>query len=138
MPFISTSHYYTKSVYCTILGAHYSCLTPWASLLFQPRVLNIVTEPLQLCQRFLTDGGAYCQTCKHALLYLTSCLFPEKSLFVPLYIIIQTAPTSSTLGPRDLPIHIPEHTYDLEEPDGRERADVFAELRAWREQHSKY
>ena len=33
---------------------------------------------------------------------------------------------------------MPEHTYDLEEPDVRERVDVFAELRAWREQHSRY
>lgn len=50
----------------------------------------------------------------------------------------QTAPTKSTFTPRDLPIHVPEHTYDVEEPDVRERDDIFAELRAWREQHSKY
>ncbi|XP_074488357.1 leucine-rich repeat-containing protein 56 isoform X1 [Sebastes fasciatus] len=49
---------------------------------------------------------------------------------------LRTAPTKSTFTPRDLPIHVPEHTYDLEEPDVRERADVFAELRAWREQQS--
>ncbi|KAG7238114.1 hypothetical protein INR49_030176 [Caranx melampygus] len=39
--------------------------------------------------------------------------------------------------PCNLPIHVPERTYDLEEPDARERGDVFAELRAWREEHSK-
>uniref|UniRef100_A0A7N9ASU4 Leucine rich repeat containing 56 n=1 Tax=Mastacembelus armatus TaxID=205130 RepID=A0A7N9ASU4_9TELE len=49
----------------------------------------------------------------------------------------QTAPNQSTFTPRDLPIHVPEHTYDLEEPDVREREDVFAELKAWREQHSR-
>ncbi|XP_008279972.1 leucine-rich repeat-containing protein 56 [Stegastes partitus] len=48
---------------------------------------------------------------------------------------LKTAPTKSTVTPRDLPIHVPEHTYDLEEPDLRERVNVFAELRAWREQH---
>ncbi|KAL6107007.1 lrrc56 [Pungitius sinensis] len=50
---------------------------------------------------------------------------------------LRTAPTRSTFTHRDLPIHIPEHTYDLEETDVRERVDVFAELRAWREQHSR-
>ncbi|XP_046870006.1 uncharacterized protein lrrc56 isoform X2 [Hypomesus transpacificus] len=35
------------------------------------------------------------------------------------------------------PLHVPEHTYDLEEMDGRERCDVFSELRAWREHHNK-
>ncbi|KAF0041319.1 hypothetical protein F2P81_007217 [Scophthalmus maximus] len=50
---------------------------------------------------------------------------------------LKTAPTGSTLIPRDLPIHIPEHTYDLEEPDVGKRCDVFAELRAWRAQHSR-
>ncbi|KAK1887449.1 Leucine-rich repeat-containing protein 56 [Dissostichus eleginoides] len=50
---------------------------------------------------------------------------------------LKTAPSSSTFTPRDLPIHVPEHSYDLEEPDVRERVDVFAELRSWREQHSK-
>ncbi|XP_059191734.1 leucine-rich repeat-containing protein 56 [Centropristis striata] len=50
---------------------------------------------------------------------------------------LRTAPTRSTFTPRDMPIHVPEHTYDLEEPDVRERVDVFAELRAWREQHSR-
>uniref|UniRef100_A0AAQ5XF27 Leucine rich repeat containing 56 n=1 Tax=Amphiprion ocellaris TaxID=80972 RepID=A0AAQ5XF27_AMPOC len=49
---------------------------------------------------------------------------------------LKTAPTRSTFTPRDLPIHVPEHTYDLEEPDLRERVNVFAQLRAWREQHS--
>ncbi|XP_030587977.1 leucine-rich repeat-containing protein 56 isoform X2 [Archocentrus centrarchus] len=50
---------------------------------------------------------------------------------------LRTAPTRSTFTPRDFPIHIPEHTYDLEEPDLTDRANVFAELRAWREQHSR-
>ncbi|KAI4825359.1 hypothetical protein KUCAC02_021044 [Chaenocephalus aceratus] len=50
---------------------------------------------------------------------------------------LKTAPSRSTFTPRDLPIHVPEHSYDLEEPDFRERVDVFAELRSWREQHSK-
>ncbi|XP_026221270.1 leucine-rich repeat-containing protein 56 isoform X2 [Anabas testudineus] len=50
---------------------------------------------------------------------------------------LRTAPTRSTFTPRDLPIHVPEHTYDLEDPDVRGRGDVFAELRAWRVQHSK-
>ncbi|XP_039989266.1 leucine-rich repeat-containing protein 56 isoform X2 [Xiphias gladius] len=50
---------------------------------------------------------------------------------------LRTAPTKSTFTPRDLPIHVPEHTYDLEEPDFRQRSDVFAELRAWRDQHSR-
>ncbi|GAA6217592.1 leucine-rich repeat-containing protein 56 isoform X1 [Lates japonicus] len=50
---------------------------------------------------------------------------------------LRTAPTRSTFTPRDLPIHIPEHTYDLEEPNFQERGDVYAELRAWREQHSR-
>ncbi|XP_010881987.2 leucine-rich repeat-containing protein 56 isoform X1 [Esox lucius] len=35
------------------------------------------------------------------------------------------------------PLHVPEHTYDLEEQDGRHRSEVFAELRAWREHHHK-
>ncbi|XP_070829089.1 leucine-rich repeat-containing protein 56 [Chaetodon trifascialis] len=50
---------------------------------------------------------------------------------------LRTAPTRSTSTLCDLPIHVPEHTYDLEEADVRERVDVFAELRAWREQHSR-
>ncbi|XP_014841709.1 PREDICTED: leucine-rich repeat-containing protein 56 isoform X1 [Poecilia mexicana] len=50
---------------------------------------------------------------------------------------LNTAPTRSSLVLRDLPIHVPEHTYDLNEPDPEERVNVFAELRAWREQHSK-
>ncbi|TNN00557.1 hypothetical protein fugu_011803 [Takifugu bimaculatus] len=49
---------------------------------------------------------------------------------------LRTAPSRSMFSPRDLPIHIPEHTYDIEELDG-ERDDVLAELRAWREQHSR-
>lgn len=50
---------------------------------------------------------------------------------------LKTAPTRSTFTPRDHPIHIPEHTYDIEDLEG-ERADVLAELIAWREQHSRY
>uniref|UniRef100_A0A3Q2QJY7 Leucine rich repeat containing 56 n=1 Tax=Fundulus heteroclitus TaxID=8078 RepID=A0A3Q2QJY7_FUNHE len=50
---------------------------------------------------------------------------------------LKTAPTRSTLTPRDLPIHMLQHTYDLEEPDPGERVNVFAELRAWREKYSK-
>ncbi|XP_069019680.1 leucine-rich repeat-containing protein 56 [Embiotoca jacksoni] len=50
---------------------------------------------------------------------------------------LRTAPTSSTFSPRDPPIHVPEHTYDLEEPDLRDRVNVFAELRAWREKHNR-
>ncbi|XP_036962311.1 leucine-rich repeat-containing protein 56 isoform X1 [Acanthopagrus latus] len=50
---------------------------------------------------------------------------------------LRTAPTRSAYTPRDLPIHVPEHTYDLEESDVQERVDVLAELRAWREQHSR-
>ncbi|KAG7522822.1 hypothetical protein JOB18_031460 [Solea senegalensis] len=50
---------------------------------------------------------------------------------------LRTAPTRSTFTPRDLPIHVPEHTYDLEELNVVERGDVIAELRAWREQHSR-
>ncbi|XP_074534030.1 leucine-rich repeat-containing protein 56 [Halichoeres trimaculatus] len=50
---------------------------------------------------------------------------------------LKTAPTQSVSTPRNLPIHIPEHTYDLEESDVGGRVDVFAELRAWREQHSR-
>nr|XP_040024042.1 LOW QUALITY PROTEIN: leucine-rich repeat-containing protein 56-like [Gasterosteus aculeatus aculeatus] len=50
---------------------------------------------------------------------------------------LRTAPTRSTFTLRDLPIHVPEHTNDLEETDVRERIDVFAELRAWREQHGR-
>ncbi|XP_076590083.1 leucine-rich repeat-containing protein 56 [Chaetodon auriga] len=50
---------------------------------------------------------------------------------------LRTAPTRSPSTLRDLPMHVPEHTYDLEEADVRERVDVFAELRAWREQHSR-
>ncbi|KAM4618290.1 leucine-rich repeat-containing protein 56 [Polymixia lowei] len=48
---------------------------------------------------------------------------------------LRTAPATS--APRDFPVHVPEHTYDLEEPDAGERGDVFAELRAWREKHAK-
>ncbi|KAI1904001.1 hypothetical protein AGOR_G00001190 [Albula goreensis] len=34
-------------------------------------------------------------------------------------------------------MHIPEHTFDLEVSDGKDRNDVFSELRAWRKEHSK-
>ncbi|XP_068595951.1 leucine-rich repeat-containing protein 56 [Brachionichthys hirsutus] len=51
---------------------------------------------------------------------------------------LMTAPSRSTFIPRDLPIYVPEHTYDLDEADGRGRVDVFAELKAWREQHSSH
>ncbi|CAJ1057404.1 leucine-rich repeat-containing protein 56 [Xyrichtys novacula] len=50
---------------------------------------------------------------------------------------LKTAPTRSAFSPRNLPIHVPEHTYDLEEPDVGKCDDVFAELRAWREQHGR-
>ncbi|KAG5839038.1 hypothetical protein ANANG_G00200680 [Anguilla anguilla] len=30
-----------------------------------------------------------------------------------------------------------EHTFDLEETDGKDRRDVFSELRAWRKEHSR-
>ncbi|XP_029009641.1 leucine-rich repeat-containing protein 56 isoform X2 [Betta splendens] len=40
---------------------------------------------------------------------------------------LRTAPTRSTFTHCDLPIHVPEHTYDLEEPDVRERDDIFTE-----------
>ncbi|KAJ8343180.1 hypothetical protein SKAU_G00305090 [Synaphobranchus kaupii] len=35
------------------------------------------------------------------------------------------------------PRHMPEHTFDLEDSDGKDRRDVFSELRAWRKEHSK-
>ncbi|XP_034542533.1 leucine-rich repeat-containing protein 56 [Notolabrus celidotus] len=50
---------------------------------------------------------------------------------------IRTAPTKSALTPHNLPMHVPEHTYDFEESDVGGHVDVFAELRAWREQHSR-
>ncbi|XP_072291730.1 leucine-rich repeat-containing protein 56 [Eucyclogobius newberryi] len=50
---------------------------------------------------------------------------------------LRTAPTTSTFTPQELPIHVPEHTYDEEEPDEKGRCDVFAELRAWRKVHSR-
>ncbi|KAJ0029661.1 hypothetical protein NQD34_004658 [Periophthalmus magnuspinnatus] len=50
---------------------------------------------------------------------------------------LRTAPTTSALTPRELPLHIPEHTYDVEEPDDKGRCDVFAELRVWRKEHSR-
>lgn len=78
--------------------------------------------------------------CKHTtlLLSLFRFIFLTSPLCVTLLLsYLKTAPTRSTLTPRDLPIHIPEHTYDIEELHG-ERADVLAELIAWREQHSRY
>ncbi|KAM3609689.1 uncharacterized protein V6R79_018613 [Siganus canaliculatus] len=50
---------------------------------------------------------------------------------------LKTAPTTSAFTSHDVHIHVPEHTYDLEDFDDRERSDVFAELRAWRKQHSR-
>ncbi|XP_061891256.1 leucine-rich repeat-containing protein 56 isoform X2 [Entelurus aequoreus] len=50
---------------------------------------------------------------------------------------LRTAPCVSTFNPRDLTIHIPEHMYDPEDHDGNECGDVFAELKAWREKHSR-
>ncbi|KAM6937875.1 leucine-rich repeat-containing protein 56 [Xenentodon cancila] len=50
---------------------------------------------------------------------------------------LRTAPTRSILTPRDLPIHIPEHTYDLKDLKLGECKDIIAELKAWREQHSR-
>ncbi|KAJ8252666.1 hypothetical protein COCON_G00219780 [Conger conger] len=35
------------------------------------------------------------------------------------------------------PRHTPEHTFDPEETDGKDRKDVFSELRAWRREHSR-
>ncbi|KAJ8390930.1 hypothetical protein AAFF_G00098500 [Aldrovandia affinis] len=43
-------------------------------------------------------------------------------------------PHPNSLAPPRPP---PERTFDLEESDGRERGDVFSELRAWRKEHSK-
>ncbi|KAJ8249192.1 hypothetical protein GJAV_G00232150 [Gymnothorax javanicus] len=40
-------------------------------------------------------------------------------------------------APHPTSIHSPEHTFDLEETDGKDREDVFAELRAWRKEHSR-
>lgn len=84
-------------------------------------------------------NGAF-HICKHTTLLFS--LFHLIFLTCPLELTLmlsylKTAPTRSTFTPRDLPIHIPEHTYDIEELDG-ERADVLAELIAWREQHSRY
>ncbi|XP_054632493.1 leucine-rich repeat-containing protein 56 isoform X2 [Dunckerocampus dactyliophorus] len=50
---------------------------------------------------------------------------------------LRTAPCVSTFTPRDLTIHVPEHMYDPEDHDGKQSGDVFAELRAWREKHSR-
>ncbi|XP_072241642.1 leucine-rich repeat-containing protein 56 [Leuresthes tenuis] len=50
---------------------------------------------------------------------------------------LRTAPTRSTFPRHDLPIYVPEHTFDLEEPDLGERTNVFAELRAWSKQHRR-
>ncbi|CAL9697255.1 unnamed protein product [Knipowitschia caucasica] len=50
---------------------------------------------------------------------------------------LQTAPTTSAFTPRELPIHVPEHTYDVEDPGENSRCDVFADLRVWRREHSR-
>uniref|UniRef100_A0A8C6WLA3 Uncharacterized protein n=1 Tax=Neogobius melanostomus TaxID=47308 RepID=A0A8C6WLA3_9GOBI len=50
---------------------------------------------------------------------------------------LRTAPTTSPLTPRELPVHVPEHTYEVEGPEEKGRCDVFAELRAWRKEHSR-
>ncbi|CAL8260473.1 unnamed protein product [Merluccius merluccius] len=50
---------------------------------------------------------------------------------------LRTAPPTPWGPPPRLPLHVPEHTYDLEEPGQGERSDVLADLRAWREQHTK-
>ncbi|KAK6318117.1 hypothetical protein J4Q44_G00114080 [Coregonus suidteri] len=50
---------------------------------------------------------------------------------------MRTAAPSPVPSPSTPPLHVPEHTYDLEEQQGRHRSDVFSELRAWREQHNK-
>ncbi|XP_053742147.1 leucine-rich repeat-containing protein 56 [Synchiropus splendidus] len=50
---------------------------------------------------------------------------------------LKTAPTWFSFTPSHLPIYVPERSYDLQDGDGKERGDVFAELRAWREQHSR-
>ncbi|KAG7473812.1 hypothetical protein MATL_G00099850 [Megalops atlanticus] len=47
-----------------------------------------------------------------------------------------SALSSPSISPA-LPKHTPEQTFDLEEWDGRDRSDVFSELRAWRKEHSK-
>nr|XP_057931830.1 leucine-rich repeat-containing protein 56 isoform X2 [Doryrhamphus excisus] len=50
---------------------------------------------------------------------------------------LRTAPCVSTFTPRNLTIHVPEHMYDPEDRDGKQSSDVFAELRAWRDKHSR-
>ncbi|CAN9499464.1 unnamed protein product [Ophioblennius macclurei] len=51
---------------------------------------------------------------------------------------LRTAPARSTFTPCDLPVHVPEQTFqDLKGPGREDRKDVLAELRAWREQHSR-
>lgn len=79
-------------------------------------------------------------TCKHATLLFSlfcSIFLPSLPELTLMLSHLKTAPARSTFTPRDVPIHIPEHTYDFEELGG-ERADVLAELIAWREQHSRY
>ncbi|XP_034032751.1 leucine-rich repeat-containing protein 56 [Thalassophryne amazonica] len=47
---------------------------------------------------------------------------------------LMTAPAESVFTHHNLPVHVAENTYDHDELDGRDQSDVFAELRAWREQ----
>ncbi|XP_077372109.1 leucine-rich repeat-containing protein 56 isoform X2 [Festucalex cinctus] len=51
---------------------------------------------------------------------------------------LKTAPCMSTFTPLDLPIYVPEHMHDPHDTDGKESGDVLAELRAWREKHSRH
>uniref|UniRef100_A0AAZ3SBQ9 Leucine-rich repeat-containing protein 56 n=1 Tax=Oncorhynchus tshawytscha TaxID=74940 RepID=A0AAZ3SBQ9_ONCTS len=50
---------------------------------------------------------------------------------------MRNAAPSPVSTPSTPPLHVPEHTYDLEEQEGCQGSDVFSELRAWREQHNK-
>ncbi|KAL0968400.1 hypothetical protein UPYG_G00266360 [Umbra pygmaea] len=50
---------------------------------------------------------------------------------------LKSAAPSPVSTPSAAPLHVPEHTYDIEEQDERQRTDVFSELRAWKEQHHK-
>ncbi|XP_030646479.1 leucine-rich repeat-containing protein 56 [Chanos chanos] len=45
--------------------------------------------------------------------------------------------TSSNPRPSTQLSYVPEHTYDIEDSGGQGRNDIFAELRAWREEHSR-
>ncbi|CAL8359682.1 unnamed protein product [Lota lota] len=50
---------------------------------------------------------------------------------------LRPAPTAPCGPPARLPLHVPEHTHDPEEPGPGERSNVLADLRAWRGQHAK-